>query len=120
MTKKSRNFLFYLEDMYDSMLRIQEYVENLSFDDFRENRLVTDAVIRNLEIIGEASKNVPASIKSKYPELPWKQMYGLRNFVVHEYFGIDFENIWKIISDDLPQNTKDLEALLQAEQRDSQ
>jgi len=115
MTKKERNYLFYLEDMYESMLRIQEYIEDLSFAEFRENSLVTDAVIRNLEIIGEASKNVPDSIKQKYPQLPWKQMYGLRNFVVHEYFGIDFENIWKIISDDLPQNTKDLEALIQAE-----
>lgn len=117
MTKKKRNYLFYLEDMHESMLRIQEYIDDLTFLEFREKSLVTDAVIRNLEIIGEASKNVPVSIKNKYPQIPWKQMYGLRNFVVHEYFGIDFENIWKIISDDLPQNTKDLEALLQAEKK---
>ena len=59
MTKKERNYLFYLEDMYESMLRIQEYINNLSFAEFRENHLVTDAVLRYLEIIGEASKNVP-------------------------------------------------------------
>ncbi|MEX0772318.1 MAG: HepT-like ribonuclease domain-containing protein [Balneolales bacterium] len=80
MTKKSRNYLFYLEDMLDSMLRIQEYIEDLSFNEFKASNLKTDAVIRNLEIIGEASKNVPDRIKTKYPELPWKQMYGLRKF----------------------------------------
>ncbi len=117
MTKKNRNYLFYLEDMYESMLRIQEYTEDLSFPEFRENRLVTDAVIRNLEIIGEASKSVPDSIKNEYSQIPWKQMYGLRNFVAHEYFGIDFENIWKIISDDLPQNAKDLEALIKDQKK---
>jgi uncharacterized protein with HEPN domain len=78
-----------------------------------------DAVIRNLEIIGEASKNVPVTIKEKYPHIPWKQMYGLRNFVVHEYFGIDYENIWKIISDELPNNCKDLESLLIKERKQS-
>ncbi|MFW6348304.1 MAG: DUF86 domain-containing protein [Cyclonatronaceae bacterium] len=115
MTQKKRNYLFYLEDMYDSMLRIQEYIEHLSLDEFSESSLVIDAVVRNLEIIGEASKHVPVSVKQKYPQLPWKQMYGLRNFIVHEYFGIDIEIIWKIISDELPQNAKDLEALIQTE-----
>jgi uncharacterized protein with HEPN domain len=115
MTKKRRAYVLYLEDMYESMLRIHEYTEDVSFAEFRENNLVVDAVLRNLEIIGEASKNVPVSIKQKYPQLPWKEMYGLRNFVAHEYFGIDFENIWKIITDELPQNTKDLDSIIQSE-----
>lgn len=77
--------------------------------------MVTDAVIRNLEIIGEASNKVPDIIKSKYPEIPWRQMYGLRNFVAHEYFGIDYENIWKIISIQMPKNMEDLERVIDSE-----
>lgn len=117
MSKKKRNELFYLEDMYDSMLRIQDYIEDLTYSEFKNNNLVTDAVIRNLEVIGEASKNVSASLKQKYPQLPWRQMYGLRNFVVHEYFGIDYEIVWKIISEALPENRKDLKAIIQSEKK---
>jgi len=97
MTKKSRNHIHYLEDMLESMRRIQRYTEGISFEEFTLSTLKTDAVIRNLEIIGEASKNVPESLKSKYPEIPWRSMYGLRNYMVHEYFGVDLNNIWKII-----------------------
>lgn len=96
MTKESRNYIHYLEDMLESMRRIQKYTEGLSFVEFTSSTLKTDAVIRNLEIIGEASKNIPDNLKNKYPEIPWRSMYGLRNYMVHEYFGIDFDNIWKI------------------------
>lgn len=118
MTKKGRDYLFYLEDMRESMRRILEYTDGLSFDEFKSSNLKTDAVIRNLEIIGEASKNVPDKIKKSYSEIPWKQMYGLRNLVVHEYFGIDYENIWKIISDDLPKNYQDLGVVIEKEKKD--
>lgn len=104
--------------MLESMRRILDYTDGLSFDEFKASNLTTDAVIRNLEIIGEASNNVPDKIKSNYPEIPWKQMYGLRNLVVHEYFGIDYENIWKIISDELPTNFQDLRAVIEKEKRD--
>lgn len=85
---------------------------------FKDRSLKTDAVIRNLEIIGKASKNIPEKIKRTYPEIPWKQMYGLRNLVVHEYFGIDYENIWKIISKDLPKNINDLKSLIKKEKKE--
>lgn len=119
MSKKDRDYLFYLEDMLDSMERIMEYTDGLTFDEFQESNLITDAVIRNLEIIGEASKNVPEKIRKKYPAIPWKEMYGLRNFVVHEYFGIDFENIWKIIKDELPKNIQDLRKIVTKESQES-
>lgn len=117
MTKKDRDYLFYLEDMLESMRRIIEYTDGLSFDEFKASNLKTDAVVRNLEIIGEASKNVPEEIKSANSEIPWKQMYGLRNLVVHEYFGIDYENIWKIISDDLSKNFQDLKTVIEKEKK---
>ena len=77
--------------------------------------MVVDAVVRNFEIIGEAAKNIPDQIKEKYPEIPWKKMYGLRNLISHEYFGVDYEMIWQIITEDLPQNMKDMSKILKAE-----
>ena len=119
MTKKSRNHIHYLEDMLESMRRIQRYTEGISFEEFTLSTLKTDAVIRNLEIIGEASKNVPESLKSKYPEIPWRSMYGLRNYMVHEYFGVDLNNIWKIINDELPENIIDLMTIIKSEKDDN-
>ncbi|WP_340106583.1 HepT-like ribonuclease domain-containing protein [Rhodohalobacter sp. 8-1] len=115
MTRESRSYIHYLEDMLESMRRIQNYTDGLTFEEFTSSTLKMDAVIRNLEIIGEASKNVPDNLKNKYPEIPWRSMYGLRNYVVHEYFGIDFENIWKIIREELPNNFKELERIIAIE-----
>jgi uncharacterized protein with HEPN domain len=115
MTSKKRNYRIYLEDIHLSMTRIIEYVGDMSFDSFKQNHLIIDAVVRNFEIIGEASKNIPDQIKEKYPEIPWKKMYSLRNLMSHEYFGIDFEMIWEIITSDLPQNIKDMSKILDAE-----
>ena len=81
------------------------------------NYMIVDAIIRNFEIIGEASKNVPAEIKNKYPEIPWKKMYGLRNLIAHEYFGIDYEMIWEISKNNLPQNSIDIRNIIEKEKR---
>lgn len=112
MTQDKREFMLYLEDMLQSMDRIQEYLGTMDFRHFKMNYLVVDAIIRNFEILGEASKNIPTAIKNKYPEIPWRKMYGLRNLIAHEYFGIDYEMIWEIAKNNLPQNRKDLEELL--------
>ena len=102
--------------MLDAMYRIQTYIQDLNFNEFKNSNITVDAVIRNLEVIGEAANQVPDEVKEKYSDLPWKQMYALRNFVIHEYFGIDYENIWKIITTDLTRNIKDLERIIDAEQ----
>ena len=81
------------------------------------NYMIVDAIIRNFEIIGEASKNVPAEIKNKCPEIPWKKMYGLRNLIAHEYFGIDYEMIWEISKNNLPQNSIDIRNIIEKEKR---
>ena len=100
----SRRFDLYLEDMLLSIERIEEYIKGFDFASFKKNYLVVDAVARNFEIIGEAAKNIPSEIQVKYPQLPWRKMYGLRNLISHEYFGIDYEIIWEIASKNLPQN----------------
>jgi uncharacterized protein with HEPN domain len=115
MTPIERNYILYLEDMLLSMTRIKEYIEDFDFKRFKLNYMVVDAVIRNFEVIGEASKNIPAEIKEKYPEIPWKKMYGLRNLISHEYFGIDYEMLWEIAKNNLPENQTDLEKIIKQE-----
>ena len=98
-----RHFSLFFEDTLEAMNRIENYIKDLDFDSFAQNNMVIDAVIRNLEIIGEAIKNIPDNIINKYPDIPWKRMIGLRNIVIHTYFGIDLENIWKIITENIPE-----------------
>lgn len=117
MKERKRSYFIYLQDMLDAMYRIESYIQDLSYKEFQESKITVDAVIRNLEVIGEAANRIPDNVKEKYPDLPWKQMYALRNFVIHEYFGIDYENIWKIISTNMKQNIKDPERVIEAESK---
>ena len=102
----------YLEDLLLAMNRIAEYIEGMSFMDFKRDYKTVDAVIRNFEIIGEAAKNITSEIKEKHTEVPWAEMYLLRNKVSHEYFGIDYEIIWDVASYYLPDNKKQIENIL--------
>ncbi len=81
MKPSERDYKLYLDDMLNSMQRIKEYLGDLEFQEFRNHFMVVDAIIRNFQIIGEASKNIPKIVKEKYPEIPWKKMYGLRNLI---------------------------------------
>ena len=78
------------------------YTLHLGYQDFRDNDLVIDAVIRNFEVIGEAAKNVPVRIKSKYPAVEWSEAIGFRNVLIHDYFGVDVESVWDTIHNNLP------------------
>jgi len=115
MSPVKREFILYLEDMLQSMQRIEEYLGDLDFRKFKTTYMVVDAIVRNFEIIGEASKNVPIEIQEKYPEIPWRKMYGLRDLIAHEYFGMDYEMIWEIAKNNLPQNRNDLERIIERE-----
>ncbi len=92
----------YVEDILTSIEKIEEYTNNLSFENFSSNQMIIDAVVRNLEIIGEAARNIPESFTDKYSELPWSSMVTMRNKVIHEYFGVDHDILWKTIAEDLP------------------
>lgn len=87
----------------------------MEFAEFKRNYLIVDAVVRNFEIIGEASKNIPERIRHKYPSVPWRKMIGLRNLISHEYFGVDYEMIWTITKENLPQNKIDIQMIVEAE-----
>ena len=112
MNRNDRPFRLYLEDMLLAMDRIAEYVHGLSFTQFIEDYKTVDAVVRNFEVIGEASAKLPSELKMEYPQIPWKEMYLLRNKVSHEYFGIDYEILWDVAINYLPENRKQIEALL--------
>lgn len=105
----------YLEDMQLAMNRIAEYVHGYDYNRFKNDYKTVDAVIRNFEIIGEASRSLDDSIKNKYPEVPWKEMYYLRNRISHEYFGVDYEIIWDVAINDLPANKLQIDSILAKE-----
>lgn len=115
MSTIRRDYILYLEDMFQSMQRIEEYLGDLDFKKFKMTYIVVDAVIRNFEIIGETAKKIPVDVQEKYPEIPWKKMFGLRNLISHEYFGIDYEMIWEIAKSNLPQNRVDLKNVIEGE-----
>ena len=73
----------------------------MSYEEFEENNLITDAVVRNIEIIGEASKNIPVEIQTQFSEIPWQKLRGIRNRIVHDYFDVDRTIIWHIVSEEL-------------------
>lgn len=101
----------YLQDILDSIGRIGQYIKGVTLKEFQPDQEKIDAVVRNLEIIGEAANNIPEEIVEKYPEIPWNRMVSMRNKVLHEYFGVDEEILWKTITEDLPSLKKQLEDL---------
>ena len=113
--KSQRDFILYLEDMANAIRSIQEFVANVQFSSFVTNQMMRDAVVRNIEIIGEAASKIPPDVQERYPEIPWKQMYIVRNIIAHEYFGIDYDVVWKIAQDYLPKNFADLKRVIEEE-----
>jgi uncharacterized protein with HEPN domain len=97
-----RNPKLFLTDIFESIQLIEEYTEKLNYNQFLENNVTQDAVMRRFEIIGEATKNIPLKIRKEYPEIPWKQMAGMRDMLAHEYFGIAMKRIWDTTQKDLP------------------
>jgi uncharacterized protein with HEPN domain len=115
----NRDYLAFVEDMIDAIDKIIRYMDTVDgMADFLQNEMVIDAVTRNYEIIGEAANQIPKEIKDKYPELPWRQMYGLRNFAAHEYHAIDPQILWEIAEDHLIENKIQLEHILDSERQE--
>jgi uncharacterized protein with HEPN domain len=102
-----------LKDILESMNRIDTYIFGVDYDSFLNNQMLIDAVIRNLEIIGEAARNVTDELRNNYPELPWRNMIGLRNILIHQYFGVDESIIWEVITVDLPDARPNLMKVIQ-------
>ncbi|VVB60891.1 Uncharacterised protein [uncultured archaeon] len=102
MREKERDYRDYLEDILDSIIDIDQFIGDMGFEAFAEDRKTINAVIRSLEVIGEATKNIPDSVKKKYPSVPWKAMAGMRDKMIHGYFGVDIEILWMTATEDIP------------------
>lgn len=103
----------FLTHIYESILQIEKYVSNFSYEKFEKNIQLQDAVIRRLEVIGEATKNLTTEFRKKHSNIPWKLMAGTRDVISHEYFGIDFIMIWNILKKELPGIKKQILKLLE-------
>lgn len=106
-----RDYKLYLDDILQAIDSINRYTKKLTHNKFKKNKLVIDATVRNLEIIGEAVKDIPAGIKEKYSEIEWKKIAGLRDILTHEYFGVDLDILWDIIKNRLPDLKKKISKL---------
>jgi uncharacterized protein with HEPN domain len=97
-----RDHRLYLRDIFAAMVAIQEFIEEMDFETFVEDDKTASAVIRKLEIIGEATKNVPEEIRREYPQVPWRQMAGMRDRLIHSYFEVDYLLVWETVKSQIP------------------
>jgi uncharacterized protein with HEPN domain len=97
-----RDSRVYLEDILEAIARIQRYTEGLSRDAFADDERTVDAIVRNLEVIGEAVKQLPAEVRLRAPAVEWQKIAGLRDILIHQYFGIDIEIVWDVVQTKLP------------------
>lgn len=108
----------FLSDIQEGIRRVTAYTAAMTYEAFLEDIKTQDAVIRNLEIIGEATKGLSAELRAKYAELPWKGMAGVRDRLIHHYFGVNLDIVWGIASDELPQVASQIQEVLEKEQSD--
>ena len=107
-----RVYADYLEDILDAIQKVAKFIEGMTFDQFASDDKTAFAVIRALEIIGEATKHIPEEVRRNYPRLPWREMAGIRDKLIHEYFGVNLEVVWKTATEDLPKLEPEIRLIL--------
>lgn len=111
-----RSFDLYLKDILESVNRIKEYVDLMNFEEFSKDKIKVDAVMRNMEIIGEAATQLPENIKEKYKDTPWREIQDFRIVVAHRYWKVNKERIWDIIENKLDALRQQVEEILTKEE----
>lgn len=109
----SRSWQLRIQDILDAVARIQRQTENVSFNQFEEDDTLASAVLYHFMIIGEAATQVDVAVKQRYPQIPWRLMGDMRNWLVHQYFRVKLSVVWRTIQDDLPPLVSQLEVVLQ-------
>jgi len=114
--RKNKNNLPYLKDILEAINSIELYLQDApNMEEFiRGKGLYQDAIVRNIEIIGEAAKNINDILKERYPNIPWKQMAGMRDKIVHEYANVDWEEVWRVATEDIKELKPFIEAVIQS------
>jgi len=107
-----RDYKVYLEDILEAIRKARNYTEDLSHEKFPQGGKTKDAVVRNLEVIGEAARKISEDIRSAHPEVEWRKIIGLRDIMIHEYFPVDFEVIWDVLQNKLPILESQMERIL--------
>ena len=102
----------FIKHILDSIDAVENYTKNLSEDQFLRSLEKQDAIVRRVEIIGEAVRNIPADFRQAYPDIPWRKISGMRDKLVHEYFGVDLELVWAVVKKDLPSFKRQIKNLL--------
>ncbi len=102
----------YLEHILDAINQIKTYIKDVDYKSFTNSRLIQDAVIRELEIVGEATKNLSEEVRKKYPNIPWKDIAGMREKLIHGYMGVNLEDVWKTAKEEISDLEKQLKNLL--------
>jgi len=99
----SRDVIIYLKDIIDYMNRSIRYLSEYEMNDFIKDNKTCDAALRCIEVIGEATKKIPEELRSSYPDIPWRDMAGMRDKVIHSYFNVDYKMVWLTITEDIPE-----------------
>ena len=115
----TKEFLDYLEDIIEAMDDAVKFTKNMGYEEFVKDKKSAYAATRTLEIIGEAVKNLPPEVRENYPQVPWKEMAGMRDKLIHEYFGVDLKRVWNTIKKDIPTLKPLFEKILKDFQRES-
>ena len=102
----------FLQHILESIKEIENYTKGISNDKFLKNKQLQDALVRRLEIIGEAVRNLPNDFRNDYSEIPWSEMAGMRDILIHEYFGVDLNLVWKTIKEDIPNLKEKIKEIL--------
>ena len=110
-----RDYNLYLKDILAAIDSIEEFVKDMDLEAFQEDDKTASAVMRKFEIIGEATKQIPDDIREKHSDIPWKEMAGMRDKLIHFYFGVDYQLVWKAIKERLPQIKPEIKRILQGE-----
>jgi uncharacterized protein with HEPN domain len=107
-----REFVDYLCDIRDAAAKSRQFVAGMTFEQFVADEKTAYAVVRCLEIIGEAARKVPDTVRQRYPQMPWQEMMGMRNVLIHDYMGVNYRVVWNTLHDDLPPLLPELERMI--------